>query len=209
MNGPKPFSGSREPLALCLAALLFLAWSGIGPHDRVTWLLEVAPVVMGIPLLAATFRPFPLSPLLYRLIFLHAIILMLGGHYTYANVPFGFWMQDIFGFARNHYDRIGHFAQGFIPAMIAREVLLRKTSLVPGRWLFFIVVCICLAFSALYELIEWWTALLFGQAADAFLGTQGDVWDTQWDMFLAMVGAVAAQIILSGIHNRYLGFEKG
>jgi putative membrane protein len=129
---------------------------------------------------------------------------MLGGHYTYARVPLGFWMQDLFHFSRNHYDRIGHFAQGFVPAIVAREILIRRTPLVPGGWLFFLVVCVCLAVSASYEFIEWWAALIGGSGAAEFLGTQGDVWDTQWDMFMALTGAIAAQILLSGVHNRQL-----
>jgi len=143
-------------------------------------------------LLVATYRRFPLTPLAYRLIFVHAGILMLGGHYTYAEVPPGFWVRDLLGLSRNHYDRLGHFAQGFVPAIVAREILLRKTPLRPGGWLFFLVTCICLAISAFYEFVEWWTALLSGEAAMAFLGTQGDVWDTQWDMFLCLLGALAA-----------------
>jgi putative membrane protein len=140
----------------------------------------------------------------YRLLFVHALILMLGGHYTYAKVPLGFWVQDWLGLARNHYDRLGHFAQGFVPAMLAREVLLRRSPLVRGKWLAFLVVCVCLALSATYELIEWLAAVLGGSAADAFLGTQGDVWDTQWDMFMAGVGAVSALLLLSRAHDRQL-----
>jgi putative membrane protein len=181
-----------------------LLWSGIAPHDRITWWLEVSPVLLGAPLLLATARRFPLTPLLYGLLFAHAVILMVGGHYTYARVPFGFWMQDVFDFARNHYDRIGHLAQGFVPAILAREILLRRTPLVPGGWLFLLVLSVCLAFSALYEMLEWWTALLGGIAATDFLGTQGDVWDTQWDMFLAGVGATAALLLLSRLHDRQL-----
>lgn len=181
-----------------------LLWSGIAPHDRITWWLEVSPVLLGAPLLLATARRFPLTPLLYGLLFAHAVILMVGGHYTYARVPFGFWMQDVFDFARNHYDRIGHLAQGFVPAILAREILLRRTPLVPGGWLFLLVLSVCLAFSAFYEMLEWWTALLGGIAATDFLGTQGDVWDTQWDMFLAGVGATAALLLLSRLHDRQL-----
>ena len=133
---------------------------------------------------------------------------MIGGHYTYAQVPLGFWVQDLFHLGRNHYDRLGHFAQGFVPAMLVREILIRRSPLGPGKWLFFLVVCVCLAFSAFYELIEWWTAVMMGQAADAFLGTQGDPWDTQWDMFLALVGAVTAQLLLARTHDRALGTMK-
>ena len=194
----------REPLVLlCMAAVLLL-WSGISPYDRFTWLLEVAPILAGAPILVLTYRRFPLTPLSYRLLFLHALILMLGGRYTYARVPLGFWMQEAFGFARNHYDRIGHLAQGFVPAIVAREVLRRKTPLEPGGWLFFLTTCVCLAISAFYEFIEWWTALASGTAATDFLGTQGDPWDTQWDMFLAFVGAVSAQLLFSRVQERQL-----
>jgi putative membrane protein len=188
-------------LAVVLAALVV---SGIGPADRTTWLLEVLPVLIGVPLLIATRRRFPLSRLLWYLLAVHALILILGGHYTYAMVPPGFWAQDALGFARNHYDRLGHFAQGFVPAILAREILLRCTPLQRGRWLFFLVTCVCLAFSAFYELIEWWTALAAGEAAHAFLGTQGDIWDTQWDMFLALLGALSAQLTLARAHDRSL-----
>jgi putative membrane protein len=142
--------------------------------------------------------------LLCCLLAVHAVILMVGGHYTYAEVPLGFWVRDALGLARNHYDRLGHFAQGFVPAILAREVLLRNTSLRRGGWLFFLVVCVCLAFSAFYELVEWWTALISGEGATAFLGTQGDVWDTQWDMCLALVGALTAQLLLARAHDRQL-----
>lgn len=188
-------------LGIVLAALLL---SGIGPADRATWLLEVCPVLIGAPLLVATQRRFPLSRLLLWLLAAHALILILGGHYTYAKVPPGFWVQDALGLARNHYDRLGHLAQGFVPAILAREILLRLSPLRRGAWLFFLVTCVCLAFSAFYELLEWWTALAAGAAATAFLGTQGDIWDTQWDMFLALVGAFAAQLTLARAHDRSL-----
>ena len=194
----------REPLLLLLGAGLALAISGIGPYDRVTWLLEVAPVLIAAPILVATHRRFPLTPLVYRLLFLHALILVLGGHYTYARVPLGFWVQDAFELGRNHYDRLGHLAQGFVPALVAREILLRTSPLRPGGWLFFLVLCVCLAFSAFYEMIEWWAALLGGESAADFLGTQGDVWDTQWDMFLALCGATASQLLLQRAHDRAL-----
>ncbi len=193
-----------EPIVLLVAGLAVLTLSGIGPYDRLTWLLEVSPVLVALLLLIATYSRFRLTPLLYRLLFLHAVILMIGGHYTYARVPIGFWMRDAFGFARNHYDRIGHFAQGFMPAILAREILLRRSPLVRGKWLFFLVTCVCIAASAFYELIEWWTALVAGEGASAFLGTQGDPWDTQWDMFLALVGAMAAQLSLNRLHDRQL-----
>jgi putative membrane protein len=200
-GGPRP---RREPVALLAAGLLVLAWSVVRPHDYFTWFMEVAPIFIGVPILLATGRRFPLTPLLYRLIFVHAVILMVGGHYTYAEVPLGFWMQRAFGFARNHYDRIGHFAQGFVPAILAREILWRR-GVVRGRgWLFFLVTCVCLAFSAFYELVEWWTAELTGSAATAFLGTQGDPWDTQWDMCFALVGALAAQLALGRVHDRQM-----
>jgi putative membrane protein len=192
------------PTALLGAVLLLLAWSSIGPHDRFTWFLEVVPVLIGIPILLSTFARFPLTPLLYTLLAVHAAVLIVGGHYTYAEVPLGFWIQDAFGLARNHYDRIGHFAQGFVPAILAREMLLRTSPLRRGKWLFFLVVSVCLGFSAFYELIEWWTALAAGSGADAFLGTQGDVWDTQWDMFLALVGCVTAQVTLARVHDLQL-----
>lgn len=186
-------------LVICLAAL---AVSGIGPYDRITWLLEVGPVIAGVPVLVLTHRRFPLSLLVCFLVFLHALILILGGHYTYANVPFGFWLQDVFDLSRNPYDRIGHVAQGFVPALLAREILVRNSPLKGSRWLPFLVVCFCLAFSAFYELLEWASALILGQGAEEFLGTQGDVWDTQWDMFLALCGAVASLLFLSRWHDR-------
>jgi putative membrane protein len=194
----------REPLFLLLAAAVALVLSGIGPYDRATWWMEVAPVLIAAPILVATYRTFPLTPLLYRLLLLHALILVLGGHYTYARVPLGFWVQDALGLARNHYDRIGHLAQGFVPAILVREILLRRSPLRPGGWLFFLVTCVCLAASAFYEFFEWWAALLGGEAATDFLGTQGDPWDTQWDMFLAFVGALVAQLTLSRVHDAEL-----
>ncbi len=190
--------------ALLAAVSVALLVSGVSPRDRTTWWLEVFPVLIAAPVLIATFARFPLTPLAYTLIALHALILILGGHYTYAQVPLGFWAQDWLGLTRNHYDRLGHFAQGFVPAIVAREVLLRTSPLRPGRWLFFLVTATCLAISACYELIEWWAALAGGQSADAFLGTQGDVWDTQWDMFLALIGALTAQLTLSRAHDRAL-----
>lgn len=195
---------SREPVALLVAGAAFLVWSGLEPADRTTWILEVFPIFIAAPLLLATARRFPLTPLVYRLIFVHALILMLGGHYTYAQVPLGFWMQRVFGFTRNHYDRIGHLAQGFVPAIVAREILIRRSPLRAGKWLFFIVLSVCLAISACYELIEWWSALIGGSAADAFLGTQGDPFDTQADMFMALIGAVASQVLLARVHDRQI-----
>jgi putative membrane protein len=199
-----PRSPAGYEVALLISLASVLVWSGIAPHDRFTWFLEVAPVLIGVPILIYVWPTFRLTRLVYSLLWIHAIILMVGGKYTYAEVPLGFWLQDAFGFARNHYDRIGHFAQGFIPAVLAREILIRRSPLRASRWLPFVVVCFCLAFSALYELIEFWTALSTGEAAEAFLGTQGDVWDTQWDMQMALLGAVVALAILSGVHDREL-----
>jgi putative membrane protein len=193
-----------EPVLLLALGTAVLFWSGIAPHDRLTWVLEVAPVLIAVPLMLATRRNFPLTMLLYRLAFLHAVILMVGGRYTYALAPPGFWLQDLLELSRNHYDRLGHFAQGFVPAILAREILWRRSPLRGSRWLPVFVVSVCLAFSALYEMIEWWSAVIIGEAADAFLGTQGDPWDTQWDMFLALTGAVAALVFLSGTHTRAL-----
>ena len=194
----------REPAILLVVTLVLVAVSRVGALEPGTWLLEVAPILVIAPILVLTARRFPLTPLVYRLLFVHALILMLGGHYTYAKVPLGFWAQDAFGLARNHYDRLGHFAQGFVPAMLAREVLLRRSPLVRGKWLAFLVVCVCLAFSATYELIEWLAAIIGGSSAESFLGTQGDVWDTQWDMFMALVGAGSALLCLSRAHDRQL-----
>jgi putative membrane protein len=194
----------RETLFLLSAISALFVLSGMGPHDRLTWVLEVTPVLIALPILVTTYGTFPLTPLLYRLIALHAIILMVGGHYTYAEVPAGYWVRDLLGLARNNYDRLGHFAQGFVPAIIAREVLLRRTPLRRGAWLFFLVLCVCLAVSAFYELIEWWSAVVLGKGADAFLGTQGDPWDTQWDMFSALIGALVAQLLLGRAHDRAL-----
>ena len=195
----------RLPLVLLLLTLVGLLISGINPTDGLTWVLEVTPIFIGIPLLLASYRGFRLTNLLYFLLFIHAAILMLGAHYTYAQVPLGFWMQEVFDFSRNHYDRLGHIAQGFIPAILAREILIRRSPLKHSpKWLFFLVVCICLAFSAFYEMLEWWSAVVNEQAAEAFLGTQGDVWDTQWDMFLALIGAIAGQLLLSRLHDRQL-----
>ncbi len=181
-----------------------LAWSGWQPYDRLTWWLEVLPAIVGLAVLAATRHRFPLTPLLYWLILAHAVILMVGGHYTYARVPAGEWVSHWLGWARNDYDKLGHLAQGFVPALIARELLLRL-RVVNGRgWLAFVVVCFCLALSAFYELVEWWVAEASGTAAEAFLGTQGYVWDTQSDMFMALIGAVLGLVLLSRAHDRQL-----
>jgi putative membrane protein len=195
---------NRTHYSLLLVVATVFAWSAIKPHDYFTWILEVFPVLIGAALVIANYGRFRLTTLLYVLLAIHVCILLIGGHYTYAEVPLFNWLRDEFQLGRNHYDRIGHFAQGFIPAILAREILLRKTPLARGGWLTYIILSICLAFSAFYELIEWWTALLTGEAATAFLGTQGDVWDTQWDMFLALAGAAVALATLSGIHDRQL-----
>ena len=191
-------------LSLLLAVLAVLIWSGIAPHDRFTWFLEVAPVLIGLPVVILTAKRFPLTPLVCTLLAIHACILMVGGKYTYAEVPLGYWVNTITGWTRNNYDRLGHFAQGFVPAIVAREILLRTSPLKRGKWITFLCLCICLAISATYELIEWRTAVATGGAADAFLGTQGDPWDTQWDMFLAMIGAILAQLTLGRLHDRQL-----
>jgi putative membrane protein len=197
--------GATLPLTLLAAGAILLGLSAVLPYDMATWWMEVFPIILAVPILGATYRRFPLTPLVYALIFVHACILMLGGHYTYARVPLGLWLQNLFDLSRNPYDRIGHLAQGFIPALIAREILLRHTPLRPGRWLFFLVTCICLAISACYEFVEWWAALIGGSGATEFLGTQGDVWDTQWDMFMALIGSLLGQLLLSRLHDRQLG----
>jgi len=184
--------------------LSVLAWSAIAPADRLTWWMEVVPALIGLVILAITRKRFPLTPLLYVLILIHSIILMVGGHYTYAEVPFGDWLSSLTGDDRNNYDKIGHLAQGFIPVLIAREILIRNSVVAVRGWLTFLLLCIVLAISAFYELIEWWAALLNGEAADAFLGTQGYVWDTQSDMFWAFCGAVLALLTLSKLHDRQL-----
>lgn len=181
---------------LVVLAIVFI-WSAIAPHDRLTWWLEIFPVLIALPVLMFTYNKLEFTRLVYVLILIHAIILLVGGHYTYAEVPLFNWLRDTFELSRNYYDRVGHFVQGFVPAMIAREILLKKSPLVAGRWLFFIVTCICLSISACYEFIEWWVAVISGSGANAFLGTQGDVWDTQWDMFTALLGAIIAQLLLA------------
>lgn len=184
-----------------------LIWSGIRPYDYFTWFLEVLPAVLGLAAMAVTRRSFPLTPIAYWLILVHATILMVGGHYTYAEVPLFNWIRDTFALARNDYDKVGHFAQGFIPAVLAREVLIRTSPLKSGKWLPVLVVCVCLAISAFYELIEWWVAVASGAAAEAFLGTQGYVWDTQSDMAFALLGAIVALIVLSRLHDRQLSMR--
>ena len=195
---------SAYELELLGSMVVLLVWSGIHPHDRFTWWLEVAPIFIGVPALILLYPRLRLTPLVYTLIWIHCGILMLGGHYTYAQVPLGFWMERWLGFTRNHYDRIGHLAQGFIPAMLAREIFIRRSPLAGSRWLPFMVICFCLAFSAFYELVEFWTALAEGSAATDFLGTQGDPWDTQWDMMLALIGAIVSLLLLSRVQDRQL-----
>lgn len=187
-----------------IVLILLLILSGLDPFDRATWLMEVLPVLIVLPILLVTYQKFPLTNLLYTLIFFHAIVLMVGGAYTYARVPFGFEMAQWFGLDRNPYDKIGHFMQGFVPAIAAREILIRNRILAKGKMLSFIVICIVLAISATYELIEWAAALVLGQGAEEFLGTQGYEWDTQSDMFFALIGAIAASVLLSKWHNRQI-----
>jgi putative membrane protein len=196
-------AGSRRAVIVASAVMVAaLAISGIGPYDRMTWWLEVAPVIIVLPILWLTKERFPLTTLLYALIAVHAVILCAGGHWTYARVPLGDWLQHALDLARNPYDRIGHLAQGFVPAIAAREILSRTSPLRGSRWLPVLVVTTCLAISATYELIEWLTAVLAGGGAVEFLGTQGDPWDAQWDMFCALLGALAAVVLLSGPHDR-------
>jgi putative membrane protein len=202
MKAETPDASRRALVAVTVIWLAALIASGIAPRDRLTWWMEVAPVLIALPLLLATCRAFPFTTLAYALVCIHGLILILGGAYTYAHVPAGFWVQEWLGLARNPYDRLGHLAQGFIPAIVAREILVRRFALVPGKFLFFITLCVCLAISAFYELIEWWAALALGQGADEFLGTQGDQWDTQWDMFLALVGAAVSLSLFSRWHDR-------
>ena len=190
--------------ALLLATLIALLASGWQPYDRTTWLLEVAPVLIALPILFATRHSYPLTTLLYVLIFLHALVLILGGTYTYARVPLGAWVQQAFDLSRNPYDKLGHFMQGFVPAMVAREILLRGNYVQGRRMVVFLCICIALAISAVYELVEWWAALALGQGAEEFLGTQGDPWDTQSDMFCAGLGAVFALFSLTAVHDRQL-----
>jgi putative membrane protein len=199
----KAFSLSQKKFLLILVAVL-LIWSGIRPHDYPTWILEVFPAILGIALLLATDRRFEFTRLVYWLMAAHAIVLIIGGHYTYAEVPAFNWLRDTLGLDRNYYDRLGHFMQGFVPAIIAREILIRRSPVKSGKWLYFVVVCICLSISAAYELLEWAVAVTSGSAADAFLATQGDVWDTQWDMFTALCAANVALVLLPSIHDKQL-----
>ena len=193
-----------KPILWLSIFFLVLVWSAWQPHDYPTWWLEVLPALLALGILGVTRKPFPLTPLAYWLILIHAVILMVGGHYTYAEVPIGEWVQQWTGGSRNNYDKLGHFAQGFIPAIISREILIRNKVIAVRAWLPFIVVSICLAISALYELLEWWVALISGEVAEAFLGTQGYVWDTQSDMFLALLGAIAALLVFSRLHDHQI-----
>jgi putative membrane protein len=207
-------SRRREPVVLLAVAAVALVLSGIRPHAYGTWLLEVLAVLIAVPILILTYRRFPLTPLAYRLILAQALVLMIGGHWTYAEVPAGEWVQSWLGLDRNPYDRLGHLFQGITPAIVAREILLRRTPLRPGGWLFALVVCVVLAVSACWEFFEWWSALIGGSAADDFLGAQGDVWDTQWDMVLAMCGAILSQAVFARVHDSQLrdlpaGGERG
>ena len=194
----------RMLLWMTLVVLPCAALSRIHPHDPLTWILEIFPVAIVLPLLYLTAKRFPLTPLLYALIGVHCLILIVGAHYTYARVPLGFWVQDAFDLGRNHYDRLGHFAQGFVPAIAVREILIRTSPVEAGGWLAFLTVATCLAISATYEFVEWWTSLAAGVAADQFLATQGDIWDTHWDMFMALCGASVALLLLSRVHDRAL-----
>jgi putative membrane protein len=198
-------SSGRYHLLLLVIVLAVWAWSGIDPHDsRLTWVLETAPFMIALPVMALTYRRFPLTNLTYTLIAVHAMILMLGGHYSYAKVPLGFWMEDWFGWTRNNYDKIGHFMQGFGPAIYAREVIVRTSPLSRGKWLTCFSIAVPLAFSALYEIMEWLASLSNPADTEAFLGTQGYIWDTQTDMFWCLVGSVVALIVLSRLHDRQL-----
>jgi putative membrane protein len=199
-----PIKKNKLPIILLLLTLLVLFWSSIHPKDRMTWWLEVIPAIVGIGLMLLTYKKFRLTDLLYTLIMFHCMVLCVGGKYTYAEVPAGFWFQHLLNLSRNPWDRLGHLFQGFVPAILAREILLRKKVLPRGFWLNLFVVSVCLAFSAFYELIEWAIALISGQGATAFLGTQGDVWDTQWDMFCCLIGTLLSLITLSQWHNKQL-----
>jgi len=204
MRHAEPMNSSlpRELTVLSAALICFLVWSGFRPYDRLTWFMQVLPVIVALPLMWATRRRFPLTDILFACIFVHCCVLMLGGAYTYARVPMGFALQDWLGTDRNPYDKIGHFMQGFAPALVAREILIRGAYVRGRRMLAFLVVCVVMAVSATYELIEWAAALALGQGADEFLGTQGDPWDTQSDMFLALIGAVSALVLFSRRHDR-------
>ena len=194
----------RLPLVLAAVVLVALVVSGIQPHDRFTWFLEIFWVAGGLPLVVVTWRRFPLTTLLCCLLAVHALVLIVGGAYTYARVPFGYWLQDLLDLSRNPYDRIGHLMQGFVPAILVRELLVRTSPLRGSAWLAPLTVSVCLAFSAFFEMLEWWAALAAGEAADAFLAVQGDQWDTQWDMACALIGAITALLLFSRLHDRQL-----
>lgn len=200
--------GPKLGYGLLILVTVALFGSAIGAHDMLTWFMEVIWVFIGIPLVLWRWKKFPLTTLLCVALVAHALVLIYGGHYTYAETPIGLWARDSFDLARNHYDRFGHFMQGFVPAILVRELLLRTSPLKRGTWLKVLVTCGCLAFSAFFEMIEWWAALIWGGDADAFLATQGDVWDTQWDMFLALCGAILSQMLLSRLHDRQLGLKS-
>ena len=195
-------STNRLHWFLLLSGAAVLVWSGIRPRDQLTWLLEIIPILAGAAVLLLTFRRFPLSRVAYVMIWIHAIILLIGSHWTYEHMPLFSWLRDAFDLDRNYYDRVGHVAQGFFPAIVAREILLRTSPLRRGKWLFWLVLSLCLALSAAYELLEWAAALALGESADQFLAMQGDPWDTQWDMFLAACGAVVSLLTLSRMHDR-------
>tara|TARA_R110002049_G_scaffold114927_1_gene266599 strand:+ start:6328 stop:6930 length:603 start_codon:yes stop_codon:yes gene_type:complete len=194
----------KQIYILLIVTILLFIWSAINPHDYFTWFLEVLPAVIGLVVLAITFKKFRFTNLVYVLIFIHSAILIVGGHYTYAEVPLFDWIQDTFNQSRNNYDKLGHFAQGFVPAMIARELLIRKKVLLKNNWLNFIVVSIALAISAAYEFVEWGVSLATGEGGDSFLGTQGYIWDTQSDMLFATIGAMVALTVFSKKHNEQL-----
>ena len=200
---------NKELVALLLSVLAVIGWSLINPHDGTTWLMEALPVLIAIPLLLFTRRSFPLTRLAYYLIAFHAVILLVGAHYTYARVPLGNWVAELLDIQRNHYDRFAHVIQGFVPAILAREILIRKNAVNSPRWLFFLVCCFCLAFSALYEIIEWQSAVWGGDSSLDFLGVQGDIWDAQADMTLALIGSVLGQWWMRGLHDRQLAQVPG
>lgn len=204
IHSPSPALARGLLVLVCLA----LAVSAVDAFDTLTWFLEVIWVFIGLALIMWRWKKFPLTQLLCYALTLHALVLMYGGHYTYAETPIGLWAKEAFDLSRNHYDRLGHFMQGFVPAILVRELLLRTSPLKRGTWLAVLTTCGCLAFSAFFEMIEWWAALAWGGAADAFLATQGDVWDTQWDMFLALIGAILSQLLLAKWHNRQLGLKN-
>lgn len=201
---------TRSPYLLAAVCVLagLLVWSGVHPYDQSTWFMEVCPIFIAVPLMWATYKRFPLTTLLYALIFVHAVILLVGGAYSYARVPLGFDLQHWLGLSRNPYDKIGHFAQGFVPALVVREILVRGGHVARGKMLAFLVVCVALAISATYEFIEWGAALALGQGADEFLGTQGDPWDTQSDMFFALMGAITSLLLLTRLHDRQIQFVE-